>query len=611
MRMHSLVAWATFAALVPLSCSDSGFGRVRNPPRLEIDLASQNTGSREAPLPLQVGVPAVFKVRVRALTAEGAIDTSFNRYVRLSARPGAVGSLSGPGVDGRNVLVTNGESVEVDVGLTNTYGTAYIVADDLGYVPADPLRNPPPACANGVNDDDDEAVDFPADPGCAFANDDSEEAGTYSEGTSPPIFFHLPRIADVRGIRCEPQIGCLGNGRTPYPREPILIDTGWRSNNTYAFDTVVTRISSDGFYATDVGDTRAAFNSIFAFNFNAPPRMRVCDRLNTWGGTANEFFGFTQISYPTWTLEEWDPRARLCLVPRPEALGYTELAGVGIDSTDFLKRSAGLVRVETLDFRRTTMVTPKFGPGFMPCLAGDKVVTDPSLCSKEETNGRYKFVPDPLLRAQSGGDTICNIDPSNPSLTKDCIHKYETATSCDFDRNGKINSFAAGDIEGDCSTACAADPACTEYSNYDARKTFRLTVTERTNESDTGRSSAIQVDASASAGFDPLQMRGKPIRSFTGTLAFFSGGTQFTIEARCKDDIVLDMVLGPFPDDLPCTTDKECADRGLPKEYACRELASPGSPKGCRKVNATNSEVLDPPPLACVFPRTSLDNNPQ
>src|SRR4029079_10454227 len=108
------------------------------------------------------------------------------------------------------------------------------------------------------------------------------------------------------------------------------------------------------------------------------------------------------------------------------------------------------------------------------------------------------------------------------------------ASNCDFDHNGKINSFAAGDPEGECSTACTADALCTEYSNYVSRSTFRITVTDAT-----GRTAAIQADATAAAGFDPLAMKGKAIRSFTGTEHFFSGGSQYTIEVRCKDDILI------------------------------------------------------------------------
>jgi hypothetical protein len=603
--LPSVLALAVLAVTTS-SCSSDGFGRVRNPPRLVVELEpNAKTGAVDAPLPLLVGIPVPFKVTIRALAPDGSVDTTFNRYVRVSSKPGAVAALVGPDTDGRNVLLHNGESILIDVSITNAYGPTYIVADDLGYVPADPLRDPPPACSNGMDDDRDGLVDFPADHGCAFANDDSEEDGTYAEGASRTIYFKLPRIADIRGLVCQDVaggVGCSGNGKTPYPREQILIDTGWHDDNTYTFNTVVTRLSADGFYAADLGDARraaasdppgsAGFSSVFAFNFNAPPRMRVCDRLKTYGGTANEFFGFTQISYPTWTLEEWDPAKRTCLVPAPERLTPTTIA----DTTELLRRSANLVRVETTpDKAQSTQVTKNFGPDDVPKSAGGAYIAGPN------------------------------------------------ASNCDFDKNGKINSFTKGDPEGDCSTQCTADPTCTEYSNYLSRGTFRLTVTDSN-----GKSSAIQADASASAGFDPLALKGTAIRSFTGTMSFFSGGSQYTVEVRCKDDIVLDLKLGPFLDDFTCKEDKDCTpDRGLPDGFGCFTLADPAFGKACRRLNficandgdctvdkglptdfhclpldtragtsscrqrESDPPSIEPPPLACVFPRTFLENNPQ
>lgn len=564
---------ATFTA----SCASDGFGHTRNPPHLVVEFtqnpdgSDQKLGARDAPLDLTVDTPTSFRVVVRAVAASGAEDTTFNRQVRISSKPGAVAPVSGPDTSGRNVLLVDGKSAPIDVQVSNTYGTTFIVADDLGYVPADPLRTHddgspfPPACSNAFDDDGDDRIDFPSDEGCAFANDDDEKGGTFSQGVSTPIYFRFPRIADVRGLKCDANLGCSGNGSTPYPKEQIQIETGYREDGTFASDTVVVRISSDGFYVTDLGDKRkavpggqqsAGFSSIFAFNFSAPPRMRTCDRMKTYGGTANEFFGFTQIAYPTWTLEEWDPIKRPCLVPDPTPLNPGMIGTAG----DLLRVSGSLVRVQTdPSGAQKLKVTPKFGPGDVP--------------------------------KTPGGLYVANEDASN----------------CDFDKNGRI-AFTAGDPEGDCSTACTADPECTEWSNYEARSTFRLTVTDAA-----GISAAIQADASASASFDPVAMKGKPIRAFSGTLHFFSGGSQYTIEARCKDDIIVALEEKPFVSDRPCNADTDCTGPlptglGLAGDFKCVQLEAG---KACRKLDPERPEVKEPPPLACVFPRTFLDNNPQ
>lgn len=555
------------AALCALlsSCSGDRFGRPPNPPRLVVTLQTSDPaliGTIDKPVDLKVDVPLKYTVTVHAVTSSGAPDTSFNRYVRMSSKPGAIDPLTGPDADGRNILLKAGESVPFDVMVTNAFGTTYIVADDLGYTPKDPLANPPPQCSDGIDNDGDGKIDFPADEGCAFANDDSEEGGTYSEGASTPIYFRLPRIAEVRGLKCtDPgRTSCSGNGATPYPRQQMLIDTGFRdTSNGFTFNTVVTRISSSGFYVTDLDDPSgtprgtAGFNSVFAFNFNAPPFMRTCDRLKSYGGTASEFFGFTQISYPTWTLEEWDPAQRPCLVPAPERLSPSYFGS----SPDLLKRSANLVRVETSpDGAQTTKVTPKFGPGDVQKTPG----------------GLYAATPD--------------------------------ASNCDFDHNGKI-TFAVGNPENDCNTACTADPECTEWSNWIARSTFRLTVSDAN-----GSKAAIQADATAAAGFDPVAMKGATLRWFAGTMTFFSGGAQFTIEVRCKDDIIVDPKQAPFNTDSVCSVDDDCTPgHGFPAGFQCSQLSS--GTKACRKIDPARPDVKEPPPLACVFPRTFLDNNPQ
>ncbi|MDB5213643.1 MAG: hypothetical protein JWO86_1570, partial [Myxococcaceae bacterium] len=194
MKHFMMLVLAAICAVLA-SCSGDGFGKPPNPPRLIVvlDPANNKVGSIDQPLDLLIDTPLTFHVSVRALNAAGASDTTFNRFVRISAKPGAIAPLVGPDTDGRNILLKAGESVPFDVSVTNAFGPTYIVADDLGYIPKDPLANPPPQCSDGIDTDNDGKVDFPADEGCAFANDDSEQGGTFSEGASTPVFFRLPR----------------------------------------------------------------------------------------------------------------------------------------------------------------------------------------------------------------------------------------------------------------------------------------------------------------------------------------------------------------------------------------------------------------------------------
>jgi hypothetical protein len=503
-RLFLALATATVALS---ACSDAGFGSPAGKRRLVVELvAPSDPGTPDKPLPLTVDTTTKFTVRVRALLPNGQPDTAFSSFVRISAKPGAIAPIATKDgtASGRNILLQNGASEAVEVELANAFGKTYILASDLGYIPADPLRQPPPQCSDGIDNDGNGLVDYPADPGCAFANDDSELGGSYEQGASPPLFFPLPRIADVRGLRCDPTLGCSGSGITPYQKDQVNIDTGYRETDdavNFAFNTIVVRVSSSGFFVTDTADTRGGFTSLYAFNFNAPPGMRVCDRIKSLAGTASEFFGFTQISYPTWTLEEWDPTQRPCLVPEPQVLKPSDVS----DVASLLTRTGGLVRVQTLpDRSQVAHIGAKLGP--------DDV--------KSGTNPDGTRAP-----------------PYTPDVN---------ATNCDFNHDGKID-FTLGAPEADCSAACSNDVDCIEYSNFKARSQFRIVVQD-INKSQ----AAIQSDASAASSFDVLANRGAEIRSFTGTLTYFSGGNQYTIEARCDDDVVVPLDAQPFPSDKAC-----------------------------------------------------------
>ena len=548
-------------AVSATSCSGEKFGKTRNPPRLVVELdPASKVGARDAPLPLAVDIPVSFRATIRALAENGA-DRHVVQPLRARLDEARRDRPAHGARHGRTQRPPQGAASPSRSRSRSRTRTASRTSSRTtsATLPKDPLADPPPACSNGIDDDGDGTIDFPADPGCAFANDDSEEGGTFSEGVSTPIYFKLPRIADIRGLKCEPTLGCSGNGATPYPREAIQVDTGFRDDGSFAFDTVVTRISADGFYVTDLGDTRgtppgtAGFNSVFAFNFNAPPRMRTCDRMKTYGGTANEFFGFTQMNYPTWTLEEWDPARRPCLVPEPERLTPTLIGS----PPELLKRSA-------------------------------------TWCASR----RHRTAARRPWSRRSSAPATCRRRPAAST------RRPADASNCDFDKNGKI-TFAVGNPENDCNAACTADPECTEWSNYVARSTFRITVTDSN-----GKSAAVQADATASAQFDPVALKGQPLRYFAGTLGFFSGGAQYTIEVRCKDDITVALKEATFLTDRACTVDDECTTKaGFPPDFKCVPLSD--GAKACRKLDPEKPDVKEPPPLACVFPRTFLENNPQ
>jgi hypothetical protein len=484
----ALLSAGVVGSALAQGCSSS-FGTPRSQAHLLVTIEAGNRGTPDNRNPLSFDAPNLFTVKVAAQRPDGTIDTSFNGFVRFSAKPGTVLPVSGANTDGRNVKLVAGVADQVSVPLVGAYGDTRIWVQDDGFVPGDPTMKP--QCADGVDNNGNGLIDFPADPGCAFANDDSEDLGTYVAGISEPLYFVSPRIADVRGV-------LQGGAATSFPHEQVEIDTGYRGGQTYEFDTIITRVSSDGFYATDLSDPRG-YNSIFAFNFSAPPRMRICDRLKTFGGTSSDFFGFTEVNYPTWTLEEWDPTQRECMVPDPIVLSIDAL-DTSVGTQALLKVESSLVRVETAHVGQSIVdlkVASKFGRGDAPYVTNaDKTLT-------------FNFTPD--------------------------------ASNCDLNRDGKVDFNT--EPEKSCGNQCSADPECSEYSSFQARSEFRLVLLDTTGGGHLARN--IAANGSTSPQFDALSLKGKTIRSFTGTLRYFSGGNQFTIEARCDEDIVADPAQSP------------------------------------------------------------------
>ena len=444
-------------------------------------------GPGEPPLPLPPE-EVEFEIDIRARNPDGSLDTSFRGFVRIGAEPGSIVSVSGPRASGRNVLVLDGVAEKHRIVVRNARGSTRIWAEDIGYVPSDPDK--PPLCADGLDNDEDGLFDYPQDPGCAFANDDTETAGTFATGISAPVRFEKPRVGDVQGR----------GSRTPYQLEGVDVAAADPAN------LIVTRIAADGFYATDTTDT-AGYNHIFAFTFNAPAGLRVCDRITGLSGTAVEFFGFTELSFPSFDFHEWRfpdpknpgaPNDGPCQVPEPIPIDDT-LAG---DDVMLENIESALVRVEGVTI----------GQFF-----GDKPAT----------NG---FAPD--------------------------------ASNCDFDGNGDIDFETPGSLEAECANLCGAEPQCVEWTGFAARGNYRVIFQN-------GVGIQVNTGTIPRTRFDPVAMRGKAIKAVTGTLRNFSGGSlNWTIEARCPVDVVCDLpsqpacVEGPTAP-LSSLTDNPCV---LPRD---------------------------------------------
>lgn len=406
-------------------------------------------------------------------------------YVRISTKPGTVYTVNS-GQDGRNVqLDQNGSASNVAVTIVAAFGQTRIWAQDIGYVPVDLTRPKPPGCADGLDNDNDGLFDYPADPGCFSPNDDDETSGTGATGVSDVIYYARPRIADVRGATTTSGTG------TPFPNEQVDIDTGYDlASNVFKWDTVVTGLASDGFFTTDLqnatNDPQAGlqYGSVFAYTFSAPTKIGVCDRLRLLEATSSDFFGYTELNFPTWAVEYWDPQVRPCLVPEATVLGVADWTNTPL----MFKNESGLVRFATDATKNVALhVGGHMGVG----------------------------------RPTSGMGYLPGQDANNNWLT-----------NCDLNGDGKVSYSDTN--EAGCANACQADIECTEFSSFLSQGGFTIVVQDTVTTTNVAKA---QGQATAATSFDPVVNAGKPITSFTGMLRYFSGGSQFTIQARCDDDV--------------------------------------------------------------------------
>ena len=146
------------------------------------------------------------------------------------------------------LTLAEGEEATLTVTVILAYSTTRIWVEDQGYLPTTAA---PAACADDVDNDGDGRRDHGQDPGCVDETDGSEEEGTYIVGVSNELVYQNPRVADVQG----------SGGRSPLEGEAVTIDRG---------TIVVTGISTEGFYVTDIDPSAPAggSNSLFVYNYN-------------------------------------------------------------------------------------------------------------------------------------------------------------------------------------------------------------------------------------------------------------------------------------------------------------------------------------------------------
>jgi len=374
--------------------------------------------------------------------------------VRIAVEPGVVVNVEGNGAKGRNIPLIDGKAKGTAL-VTAVYGAARLWVEDLGYLPV-PLAEKP-SCANGKDDNGDGLIDFPADPGCAFADDDTEEGGTFAAGTSQPVYYSLPRLNDIQG----------NGATTPYPYEAVQVETRG------TLPVVVTRVASDGFYVTDLSKQDTGYNHMFAFNFSAPVGMRVCDKVTYLSGTVVEFFGFTELSFPGFKLDRIEAEDTCEQMPEPTLLDAATIN----DPVAMEKLESSLVRIEGFT------ISEIFGPKPVVNLL-------PTINNGRDENSSCDLNGDGQVDFEDDIENACSKNCSDKANAPQCTEwtgyaargnykvysagariQINTGTASEFDPvankgvtltsvTGTLRNFSGGSLNWTIETRCPDDLVC-------------------------------------------------------------------------------------------------------------------------------------------------------
>ena len=128
-----------------------------------------------------------------------------------------------------------------------------------------------------------------------WLEDSLGKSPTLAAGASADIIFSNPTIADL-------QASSMTTPPFTTDLDGYQLRVGGQSNITHRM--VITGVTNNGYYLTDIDGVAGGWNSMYIFNFSRPVVVAGANILWFSGGVA-EHLGTTQITFPTW--EVCDP----------------------------------------------------------------------------------------------------------------------------------------------------------------------------------------------------------------------------------------------------------------------------------------------------------------
>ncbi len=202
------------------------------------------TGEIDAPLPYSTA-PQSYTLDIQAVDFHGEPADWFDGEVYLDVAPR--GRLAKG--TARTVKLSKGKASGVTVAVERVHGESNLWVEDRGT---------------------------------------DDKPGSYATGLSPTLHVEHPTLREIS--ETENIAGSALSG------DFVRVNTANRR-------LVATGIAVDGFYLTDLDEPTSAFNAIFAHTHSRPEGVQQGDLIVDIIGTVGEFYGFTELGFPTYKVK--------------------------------------------------------------------------------------------------------------------------------------------------------------------------------------------------------------------------------------------------------------------------------------------------------------------
>ncbi len=307
----ALLAIAGCVALAFVAC-DSEIERPNDGPlTFEVGVVDGELGTLEARVPYQEG-DRVYTIDIRAIDHDGNFDRSFDGEVHLAVGPNGFLAEGQP----ETVKLNDGLAEGVVVALEKIHGDVGIWVEYTG---------------------------------------DDDDPGNYATGLSDTIHIAHPTIRQMQ----ETDLHRLSPLRGQYIQA-----------NLEGRTAVVTGVTNDGYYVTDLNEPDGLFAGMFVFTHSRPEGIERGMTITALNGNVDEFFGFTEMGFPAWKV---GPNVEL---PPPIELTAQMLADS--DATEAYESQLVEVRDVTVcqpgdDFRQFGQWVVTFAGG--DCQSGEDAIS--------------------------------------------------------------------------------------------------------------------------------------------------------------------------------------------------------------------------------------------